>query len=50
VAVNLLQAASKTRFFAGICFPHREDVPRISARRPDHDHHPSTQIADDENA
>src|ERR1700730_10350800 len=40
----------KTRFFAGICFPHRNDMPCSSARRPDHDHHASTEMADRENA
>src|SRR3954469_21548315 len=40
----------KTRFFAAICFPHRNDMPCNSARRPDHDHHASAEMADREDA
>src|SRR3954452_3584356 len=40
----------KTRFFAGICFPHRNNMPCSSARRPDHDHHASAEMTNREDA
>src|SRR6516165_6702142 len=32
------------RFFLGMTIPHRDDVPRVAARRPYDHHHPSPQM------
>jgi hypothetical protein len=46
MAVTFFQIASQSALFRRHLLSHRDDVPRISALRPDHNHHASAKMAD----